>query len=196
MNPSPAYLEAAQRAIDHLESRSRARESNGDEEQHAWAVASLTGHRQLPDDEAIFARAEIRRIARKLRDEHETKVAISGLALGCDTWWANEALDAGLELHAYIPWSGQADRWAEADRKTWAYLRSAAQRERLFGETYNVRTLHVRNAAMTVAGDVVVVVTDGRATGGTASTMERARILGKPRIVVDVAQRRTTLRLD
>jgi uncharacterized phage-like protein YoqJ len=196
MNPSPAYLDAAQRAIDHLASQSWPRKSSDDEKQHTWAVASLTGHRKLPDGQADFAKAEIRRIARKLRDEHATAVAISGLALGCDTWWANEALDAGLELHAYIPWSGQADRWSEEDRKTWAYLRSAARKERVFAETYNVRTLHVRNAAMTVAGDVIVVVTDGRVTGGTASTMDRARILGKPLIVVNVAERRTTLRLD
>jgi hypothetical protein len=196
MSPSPAYLEAAQAAIDHLAKRRRPSKPVGDEEKLTWASASLTGHRKLPDEQAAFAKAEIRRIARKLRDEHATMVAISGLALGCDTWWANEALDAGLELHAYIPWSGQADRWSEEDWKTWAYLRSAARKERVFAETYDVRTLHVRNAAMTVAGDVVVVVTDGRATGGTASSMDRARVLGKPRIVVDVVERRTTLRLD
>lgn len=145
--------------------------------EHTWAVACLTGHRKLPDRQAEFAKAEISRIARKLRDEHATAVAISGLALGYDTWRASEVLDAGLELHAYIPWSGQADRWSEEDRKTWAYLRSAARKERVFAETYNVRALHVRNAAMAVAGHVVVVVTDGRVNGGTAGRPTRSTAL-------------------
>lgn len=55
MNPSPAYLEAAQRAIDHLADRTRPPKPRSDDGTYTWAVASLTGHRKLPDDQAVFA---------------------------------------------------------------------------------------------------------------------------------------------
>jgi len=111
-----------------------------------WPRVAVTGHRSLEPSEAAFAKAELARLAGKLRDHHGTTTAISGMALGADTWWAEAAVDAGMELWAYIPFEAQSDRWPEADRERWAGLRSRATREVVLGVDYHVALLHARNS--------------------------------------------------
>jgi len=160
-----------------------------------WVRVAVTGHRSLSVDECVFAKQELTRLATKLRDEHGTTTAISGMAVGADTLWADAALQAGLQLWAYIPFPQQeADRrWTHEDRAHWAHLRSRAEREVMLGEDYDVRLLHARNDIMLRDSDLLVAVCDQRrTTGGTAATLEKARLAGKPIVIVDVSRRRTT----
>jgi ribA/ribD-fused uncharacterized protein len=160
-----------------------------------WVRVALTGHRSLSVDEYGFAEQELIRLAAKLRDEHGTTTAISGMAVGADTLWADTALQAGLQLWAYIPFPQQeADRrWTHEDRAHWAHLRSRAEREVVLGTGYDVRLLHARNDAMLRDSDLLIAVCDpSRTAGGTAATLEKARQAGKPVVVVDVSRRRTT----
>lgn len=159
-----------------------------------WPRVAVTGHRSLEPSEAAFAQAELARLAGKLRDRHGTTTAISGMALGADTWWAEAAVDAGLVLWAYIPFEAQADRWPEADRERWAGLRSRATREVVLGVDYDVALLHARNSLMVRDAELVVAVVDpARAKSGTASTMAKAGRAGKPLVVVDVTAKRTRI---
>lgn len=162
-----------------------------------WPVVAVTGHRpqHLDAGQQTFAATELRRLAFKLRDEHDTTVAVSGMALGADMWWAQAALDAGLRLWAYIPDEHQSDRWSDTDRAAWKELRSRAEREEALGESYDVRHLHERNSRMIADCDVLIAVRDPRKTsGGTVSTMRKAETAGLPIIVVDVTAKRTSLR--
>jgi len=162
-----------------------------------WERVALTGHRTLSIAEYGFAEEELVRLAVKLRDEHGTTTAISGMAVGADALWADAALQAGLQLWAYIPFPQQEEdrRWTAEDRADWAHLRSRAEREVVLGDHYDVRLLHARNDAMLRDADLLIAVCDPRRTvGGTASTLKKARKAAKPIVIVDIVARRTSLK--
>lgn len=204
MDPSPEYLAAAQQAVEAVavaegEKPPRAQSDGahlrGDRPDR-WVRVAVTGHRprHLSAGQADFARRELARLAAKLRDHHATTTAISGMALGADTWWATAALDAGLRLWAYVPFTAQAGRWPEPDRKVRAALLARAERTLTFGEDYDVGLLHARNEAMIRDADMVVAVYDpARKTGGTASALAKAAAAGKPTVLVDVVAGKTRL---
>ena len=161
-----------------------------------WTRVAVTGHRpqSLTPEQASWATAELERLAVKVRDGHGTQVAISGAALGADTWWARAGVRAGLDLWAYIPFLAQPAKWEQADRKRWSALLSISKRTLVLGADYDVRLLHARNEFMIRDADMVIAVTDpAKTTGGTVSAMKKARAAGKTLVVVDVAARRTHL---
>lgn len=161
-----------------------------------WVRVAVTGHRpqHLNADQQRFARDELARLAVKLRGEHDTSVAISGMALGADTWWAAAAADAGLALWAYVPFEAQSVRWSEPERRVWGQMRAAAARQLVLGKEYDVRLLHARNDYMLRDADAVIAVWDPRkTTGGTASAVSKARAAGQPLIVVDLEAMRTRI---
>lgn len=160
-----------------------------------WRNVMVTGHRSLSDVQTAFARAELVRIANKVREHHGAEVGISGMALGADTWWAEAVLDAGLALDAYIPFTCQSDRWPPDAKSRWRDLLGRSRQVINVGaDTYDVRLLHARNAAMVDAADACVAVYDpSHTTGGTVSAMRKVRATGLPLVVVNVAQMTVTI---
>lgn len=161
-----------------------------------FKVVAATGHRprDIPHDARAWLEDELPRVARKLTGDYGMKVGISGLALGADTWWAQAVLGAPADLWAYMPSPDQANRWSPSDQETWAELRRQARRERIFGPRYDVRLLHLRNRGMVEDSELLVaVMAPHRSTGGTTTTLRYARSLGRPVVLVDITNRRTTL---
>jgi ribA/ribD-fused uncharacterized protein len=161
-----------------------------------WTRVAVTGHRpqSVTPDQAAWAQGELERLAVKLRDEHQAKVAISGAALGADTWWARAAVHSGLDLWAYVPFLAQAAKWSTADRATWSKMLSVANRTLVLGAEYDVRLLHARNDFMLRDADLVIAVMDpAKTTGGTASVVKKARAAGQAMVTVDVATRKVRL---
>lgn len=157
---------------------------------------AVTGHRpqHLTVEQATWARAELDRLAVKLRDEHGTLVGITGCALGADTWWAQSVARAGLDLWAYVPFLAQPAAWPAADQKLWRALVGAAQRTLVLGAGYDVRLLHARNDFMLRDADLMIAVLDpAKTTGGTVSVVAKARAAGQSLVVVDVAARKVRL---
>lgn len=167
---------------------------------NAFAKVALTGHRVLQDKEHVTG--ELTRLAQKLRDEHSTTVAISGMALGADTLWAQAALSARLELHAYIPFEEQSCLWSQHQQQTWRRLREAAAREVLIGELdarlAPARLLHARNDAMIRDAALIIAVLDLSAStprGGswaTAGKEQRWNGGRRPLLVVDASGEHAT----
>lgn len=167
-----------------------------------WPTVMVTGHRpqHLNPDARPWVRSELQRLAGKLRDEHGTTAGVSGMAVGADLWWAASVLDAGIRLHAHIPFPQQPNKWAPEDRAEWERLCRAAAETEIYGSRYDVRTLHARNDGMldeteTAGGAVVAVLLPGKVNGGTASAVEKATSRRLPIIHVNPATRQTTLRL-
>jgi len=161
-----------------------------------WTRVAVTGHRPqfLSLDQQTWARAELDRLAVKVRDQHGTKVAISGAALGADTWWARSAVRAGLDLWAYVPFLAQPSQWPDEDRRVWGQLISAATRTLVLAAAYNVALLHSRNDFMLRDADMVIAVWDPtKTTGGTASAVVKARAAGKTLVIVDVTTKTTRI---
>jgi len=161
-----------------------------------WTRVAVTGHRPqfLTPDQQTWARSELDRLAVKARDHHGTKVAISGAALGADTWWARSAVRAGLDLWAYVPFLAQPSKWPDEDRRVWGQLISAATRTLVLAAAYNVALLHSRNDFMLRDADMVIAVWDPtKTTGGTASAVVKARAAGKTLVIVDVTTKTTRI---
>lgn len=161
-----------------------------------WERVMVTGHRPhlLAWPQADFARAELVRLAAKLRDRHGMREAISGMALGADTWWARAALDAGVPLAAYIPFEAQPRYWDEQDQQVWRDLRASAAREVVCGTHPSVRALHRRNDTMLRDADLVLALWDPRISrGGTASCVTKARLTRRDLVIVDLERMSTRI---
>lgn len=161
-----------------------------------FSTVMVTGHRpeKLTDDERAWGRIAIPRAVARLRFTYGARTAISGMALGADTWFATAALAAGMDLHAYVPFESQADKWSTEDQEAWRQLRSCAARNFVVNpDPLAAWKYHARNDAMLEAtaragGLVVALLRDG-ATGGTASTLEKAQRRGLPVLRLDPGSR-------
>lgn len=157
----------------------------------------VTGHRpqHMTEGETVFAKDELLRLARKLKDEYGTELAISGMALGADTWWAEAALEVGLDYAAYIPFESQPDRWRSTDQAQWRYLRAKAASEKVIAPAYSVGALHARNDAMIKDSDLAIAVwKPSKTTGGTASAVTKIKKLGRDIVVVDLDDLKTYIK--
>lgn len=168
-----------------------------------WPTVMVTGHRpqHLNPDVHDWVRSELARLAVKLRDEHGMTVGVSGMAIGADLWWADSVVEAGMRLHAHVPFPQQSAKWRPEDRAEWERLCRVAWKLKTYGGRYDVGFLHARNDGMlaeTVAGEGVVVAVHlpAKTGGGTASAVRKAIEHGMPIIHVNPETRTTTLRRD
>lgn len=170
-----------------------------------WTVVGATGHRPQHLQHLVgacrWARDEAARVAVKVRDGYGCTTAISGLALGWDQWWAQAALDAGLDLWVHIPFEGQPDRWTAGDRQAWADLRARATKETVYGTNpvdtrQATRLLMARNHGMIRNSDAMACLwIRDKTTGGTWSAVRRIKTTGMPAIHLDPATRTVRLGL-
>lgn len=66
---------------------------------------------------------EVSQLLRRLRDEHGSRVLISGMTEGVELWAAQEAMSLGYSLWAYMPFPQQAQRWSGSLRDEWELAR-------------------------------------------------------------------------
>ena len=158
-------------------------------------VVAATGHRHLPSASMPWLRAELRRVAVKLRDEHGATIGISGMALGGDMEWADAVGAAGVDLHAYVPFEGQELLWRPKDQERWQALIGKAAVVRVLagapaGHRDAVRLLHARNDAMLAAASAVVAVwSPAERGGGTFTCVQKAARRGMPVVHVNPVAR-------
>lgn len=161
-----------------------------------FSRVAVTGHRpqSMTNPQTIWAFGELIRLAQKLKDDHRTTTAISGMALGADSMWHQAARIAGLDLWAYIPFEDQANGFTPSERAEWADYRAFASRELVLGQTYDVRLFHARNEYMIRDADLTICVTDpAKTSGGTYETMKKIRAQGLAHVIVDIAALKTTI---
>lgn len=149
----------------------------------------VTGHRpqELTEEQIDFSKRSLLSIGKQLKRDHSTVEAISGMALGVDTWWAQVALRLELDLAAYIPFETQKNRWSQKDQQLWTNLRARASREIVCGDSFAYKWLFVRNDRMIADSDLAIAVLDPtRTKGGTVDSVRKIRKLEKPMILVDI----------
>jgi hypothetical protein len=155
-----------------------------------WTIIGGTGHRpkHLTPAQARWARPQSLRCLRHCRDTKGTTTVISGLALGWDTWIAEDALLLKLRLWAHIPFPQQAAKWKPHERMRWQQLVAAAAEVTTYGAHYSVAKLHERNDGMIAkSGLMFALWLPSKMTGGTASAIEKIGTVGKPWVHLDPA---------
>jgi len=152
----------------------------------------IVGHRVLdPEAREFVAFACSALIADAQR---VTKVAaVSALAEGADTLFAEVALSAGATLEVVRPYEGFEGEFLSGERRgRYRELVAAASQETRL--PFNSRSTRAYEAAMrrvTDVCDVLVAAWDGtppRGTGGTADTVQYARSIGRRVVHLDVGE--------
>ena len=159
----------------------------------------IVGHRTLDSEAAAFIAAES---AALLEDQSSTSgdvVAISALAEGADTLFAEAALELGVPLEIVRPFDRYLDDFVTtSSRRRYRRLVEAAHRETRL--PFSVSSVVAYEAAMrwiARACDVLVAAWDGsppRGRGGTAEAIVFAESIGRPVVHLDVVAHRVVVR--
>ncbi|GAA4925841.1 hypothetical protein ACFPM3_09825 [Streptomyces coeruleoprunus] len=147
----------------------------------------VTGHRNIPGELHAYVRAAIR--AAFHGHGGGALEALSSLAVGADTLFADIALACGAELTVVVPSDDYEDGFADpAELARYRALKDRATRE------VRLSFAHATDEAYYAAGayiadncDRLLAVWDGRPArgrGGTGDIVHYARTLGKPVTVI------------
>ena len=103
---------------------------------------------------------------------------ISGMALGCDLYFAEAVLELkerypALILEAALPFPGQADRWAEHHRARWQTVLNACDTVHTVQEYYDKGCMLRRDRYMVDNSSAILAVFDDT-PGGTKYTLDYA----------------------
>ena len=103
---------------------------------------------------------------------------ISGMALGCDLYFAEAVLELkerypALILEAALPFPGQAERWGELQRTRWETVLASCDRKTVVQDHYDQGCMLRRDRYMVDNSSAVLAVyADG--PGGTKYTLDHA----------------------
>lgn len=133
-----------------------------------------TGHTTITHD--------IEKLRKELRDifidEAPFKQAISGMALGYDTVFAEVALELGIPLIAAIPFAEQASNWPKKNREHYLYLLSKAKDIYIHPQTQVGNKVYAgyfgRNRWIVENSQLLVAYMINSEDGGTAYTWKYA----------------------
>lgn len=151
----------------------------------------ITGPRGLPlsAQERDWLAVTLPELMRELRRRHGMQVAISGLAQGTDTIWAQAAMDQRIKLWGYISSPDQCSRWNAAAQREHSSLLSAASRTVIHGRTHDPRWVKARTDTIVRDSDLLVAVHgEGKNAGGTAAVLRKARACRTPLLRVNVSR--------
>jgi hypothetical protein len=152
----------------------------------------IVGHRYFSDREtSLFVAKQCAEILRQVSAEHGDLVAISAIAEGADTLFAEAAVELNLPLEIVRPFEDYADDFETVSaRSRYQKLREAARKESRL--SYVRRSNGAYQAAMDWIideSDVVVIVWDGHpahGSGGTGNAVKRVISQHLPWVHVDV----------
>jgi hypothetical protein len=157
----------------------------------AYSVG-IVGHRFLGKRETEdFVIKHCWSILSATRSEYPDLVAVSAIAQGADTYFAQVAKSLGIPLQVVRPFSAYSNDFVtEAARQTYLDLRSAALQEEIL--PFADRSEDAYFAAMqwvVSRSDLLIAVWDGspgRGRGGTADAVRQVRELQRLWIHLDV----------
>lgn len=140
-------------------------------------IVAGTGHRPVSmpcgyNEEHTWA-LEIKTRINNWLSLNKPKVVISGMAIGFDTWLAEEAINLGIEVHAYLPYLGQGNNWPkEASERYLNILCHPLVKIIYTSKDYSKASFHIRDRAMIDDADIILALWSGQTKGGTYETLE------------------------
>jgi uncharacterized phage-like protein YoqJ len=151
-------------------------------------IVAFTGHRPnklggflLPNPTYIHVCQQLEKTLKELQPTE----AISGMALGIDSWAANICIKLGIPFTAAIPFIGQQKAWPQTSQKTYHALLNKAAKQVIVSEGgYTAAKMQIRNQYMCDRCDVLIAVWDG-SPGGTGNCVKYAQNIDKKIIFID-----------
>ena len=151
---------------------------------------AVTGHRpnKLGGDytgEGTMAQ-KVRKWLRRQLEIRNPIQAVTGMALGVDQWFAEEALRLDIEVYAAIPCDGQERSWPTPSQDRYYLL---LKHPKVSGSIINpgpyaAWKMQARNEYMVDNSDLILAVWGGSG-GGTANCVTYANKCGKPVVRLD-----------
>lgn len=153
---------------------------------------SFSGHRpdklpnketgyKIPNPTYDFVVKSLREVLLKLKPE----IAISGMALGVDSWAAEICLELGIPFIAAIPFIGQEKVWPQSSKDQYNFLLSKASEKVIVNPGgYAAWKMQARNQWMSDQADQIIAVWDG-SDGGTGNCVKYVKKINKPLIIID-----------
>ena len=114
---------------------------------------------------------------------------ISGMALGVDQWAAEAVLELKkayphITLEAAIPCELQASKWRVEQQERYFTIASQCDKETMLQRAYTNDCMQKRNRYMVDSSRIVLAVWGGK-PGGTGSTVNYARQLGRTIVCIN-----------
>jgi len=138
----------------------------------------VTGHRDIPAGKVNFIRSILTNAVQNAITCGYTHF-ISGFAAGVDLMFAGIVVDLKashtITLEAAIPYPGRM----KTSDKTFQRLIGACDVVKVHSAAYSKGCYMVRNRYMVDNSSLVIIVCDGRETGGTAATARYAMKIGR-----------------
>ena len=158
----------------------------------------IAGHRSLDPAARAFVASACSALIADAQRAGEV-AAVSALAEGADTLFAEAALSRGATLEVVRPYDGyEREFQTTQERRRYRALLNAADRETRL--PFGRRSARAYEAAMRLVADrccVLLAAWDGtppRGTGGTADTVRYAESIGRPVVHLDVLRQRVIVR--
>lgn len=147
----------------------------------------VTGHRppklggyQTPNPIEQWVRSSLRTILERLKTRHEDLHAVTGMALGVDTIFAEVCLELGIPFTAAVPFQGQESRWPGESQDKYRMLLKQAAKVIVVDEIPAYHSDHFagkmacRNKWMVDHSEMTIAVWDG-SDGGTANAVRESK---------------------
>ncbi|MBR5534281.1 MAG: DUF1273 family protein [Ruminiclostridium sp.] len=147
---------------------------------------AFTGHRpgRLPwgaDESDPRCMALKERLAQAVEEAYAAgcRHFLCGMAQGADLYFGEAVLSLrdrrpDVTLEAAIPYAGQADRWAQADRNRRQDILDRCDYETVVQHSYSPGCMARRNRYMVDRANRLIAVYDGNPQGGTFQTLHYA----------------------
>lgn len=142
----------------------------------------ITGHRPKkiggyqPNPIQDWIRQKISDILVKAKQKHSDLEVISGMAIGVDQWFVEEAIKLNIPVHAYIPFAGQESKWPKSSRDHYNDLLHQCKSKRIVSRgSYSPEKMQQRNIAMVNDADYCIAVWNGN-KGGTSNCVDYVKL--------------------
>ncbi len=149
-------------------------------------IIGCTGHRELSHDPNL-----IKEHVRKILIENKCDLAITGMALGFDTLFAEVVIELGIPFVAAVPFAEQASVWPEKEKAYYLELLSKATEVYIHPETKIGNCIYAgyfgRNRWIVEKSEFLIAYMINSKDGGTAHTWKYAEKKGLKAInIVDL----------
>lgn len=124
---------------------------------------------------------ELKKTLRQKLLEFNVRTVISGVAIGWDTWIAEEALSLEIPVHAYVPFKGQHLKWTSDSREKYESILEASEKIIYVNEEYRPDAFFQRDREMVDNCEHVFALLNPEFnSGGTFYTVNYAKENKKP----------------